>query len=219
MITTVIFDMDGLLFSTEPVYFECYKKAAADRGLTFTFELFESCVGISSEESNRLIRNYFGEGIDVGDLNRSCYAHFERYLDEGGTIEFRPGAKEAVEYFYNRGLKIGLASSNISRWVEYLLNEKGIRNYFSSVLTSDMVSKPKPDPELYLRTARNLNSDVSECLVFEDSIAGATAAIAAHMRTCVVPQIKQPNSFVKSHAFKIYQSLEDIYPDMDELLA
>ena len=57
-----------------------------------------------------------------------------------------------------------------------------------------------------------------DAVVFEDSIAGATAAITAGMRTCMVPQIKQPDTFVREHAFKIYSSLQDIYPDMDELL-
>ena len=68
-------------------------------------------------------------------------------------------------------------------------------------------------------SAQKLGADVSQCLVFEDSVAGATAAISAGMRTCVVPQLRQPDSFVRQNAFKIYKSLTDIYPDMDELLS
>lgn len=219
MISTVIFDMDGLLFSTEPIYFECYKKAAAEDGLTFSFELFETCVGMSSKDAGALIKHHFGPHFDVENLYRRTYAHFEDYVSSGQEIEFRPGANEAVEFFYKRGLKVGLASSNIRRWVDYLLEQKGIKRYFSSITTSDDVSNPKPDPEVYLKTAQKLGVDVAECLAFEDSIAGATAAITAGMRTCVVPQIKQPNSFVRQHAFKVYHSLKDIYPDMDELLS
>lgn len=218
MISTVIFDMDGLLLSTEPIYFECYQRAAAEAGHTFSYELFESCVGLSGEESSRVIHHHFNGKCDVPALVRRTYVQFEKYLREGGEIEFRPGAKEAVEYFYNRGLKVGLASSNIFKWVEYLLKRKGIYGYFSAITTSDDVAKPKPDPEVYLKTAQKLGADVTACLAFEDSAAGATAAITAGMRTCVVPQIKQPDSFVREHAFKIYASLTDIYPDMDELL-
>lgn len=211
--------MDGLLFSTEPIYFECYKKAAAADGLEFSFELFETCVGMSNEDSARLIRHHFGGKCDVNALYARTYAHFEEYIKNGGPVEFRPGAEAAVKYFYGRGLKVALASSNIRRWVDYLLDEKGIKKYFSSITTSDDVHKPKPDPEVYLKTAQKLGSDVTECLAFEDSVAGATAAISAGMRTCVVPQIKQPNTFVRQNAFKVYKSLEDIYPDMDELLS
>lgn len=218
MITTVIFDMDGLMFNTEPIYFQCYQKAAGELGLNFTFELFETCIGISTDEAEKIIRNYFGKTVDVPALNAACYANFAKHIERHG-IEFRPGAKEAIEYFYDRGLKLAVASSNVTRWVEELTRRNGVRKYFLSVLTSDDVENPKPDPELYLRTAQILHSDVTECLVFEDSVAGATAAISAGMRTCVVPQLKQPNSFVKANAFKIYKSLEDIYPDMDELLA
>lgn len=219
MISTVIFDMDGLLLSTEPVYFECYQKAAAQEGLDFSYELFEACVGLSGEESRRVIHRHFDGKCDVSRLIRRTYAQFEKYLADGGEIDFRPGAKEAVEYFYNRGFKTGVASSNLLKWVEYLLKRKGIYGYFSSVLASDHVSKPKPDPEIYLRSARALNAAPEQCLAFEDSAAGATAAITAGLRTCVVPQIKQPDTFVRQNAFRVYHSLRDIYPDMDELLS
>ncbi len=219
MITTVIFDMDGLLFNTEPIYFECYKKAAAMDGLDFPFELYESCVGISREEASRFMSQHYGPNVDVERMHQRTYALFEEYMAAEGEIDFRPGAKEAVEFFYNRGLKVALASSNITRWVMFLLKKKGIERYFSSVTTSDDVSRPKPDPEVYLKTVQKLGVDVSECLVFEDSVAGATAAISAQMRTCVVPQLKQPNNYVRQHAFKVYESLQDIYPDMDDLLA
>ena len=207
------------MFDTEPIYFECYKKAAAEDGLNFTYELFESCVGISREDAARFILQHFGPQTDIQKLHVRTGEIFEEYLANDGEIRFRPGAKQAVEFFYNRGLKVALASSNITRWVMFLLEKKGIKKYFSSVTTSDDVFRPKPDPEVYLKTAQKLGVDVSECLVFEDSVAGATAAISARMRTCVVPQIKKPTQFVRENAFKIYHSLEDIYPDMDELLA
>ncbi len=218
MITTVIFDMDGLLFDTEPIYFECYKKAAAEDGLEFPYELFESCVGISREDASRFILQHFGPETDIPKMHRRTGEIFEGYLASNKEIRFRPGAKEAVEFFYNRGLKIALASSNITRWVMFLLEKKEIKKYFSSVTTSDDVSHPKPDPEVYLKTAQKLGVDVSECLVFEDSVAGATAAVTARMRTCVVPQMKQPTQYIRENAFKIYSSLKDIYSDIDELL-
>ena len=210
--------MDGLLLSTEPIYFECYRQAARSYGADFPFELYESCVGISTEDGARLIDHHFKGTINVKDLYQQTYKNFEDYVHRGGEIPFRPGAKKAVTFFHERGFKLAVASSNIRRWVEGLLRKKGILDYFSVVVTSQDVSTPKPAPEIYLTAARRLGCGTGECLSFEDSIAGATAAISAHIRTCVVPQIKQPDSFVREHAFKIYKSLEDIYPDMDELL-
>lgn len=218
MITSVIFDMDGLLFDTEWIYYECYKKAAAQFGLDFTFELFASCVGISREDAARFMKNHFGPDIDPAALDKATYKLVDEYLENGGDIPFRPGAKEAVRYFYERKLKIGLASSNLLKWVNFYLEKNDLAPYFSAITTSDEVTHLKPNPEVYLKTAGKLDAKVEHCLVFEDSVAGATAGINARMRTCMVPQIKQPDTFIREHAFKIYKSLEDIYPDMDELL-
>ena len=218
MITSVIFDMDGLLFDTEVIYFECYKKAAKAWGLDFTFELFTACIGISREEAAKFMQQHFGKEVDPTLIHQRTYEVVEEYLQNGGEIPFRPGAKKAVEFFYKRGLKIGLASSNMRKWAEFYLKQKGIFDYFSAMTTCEEVKNLKPNPEVYLKTAQKLNAIPEQCLVFEDSAPGATAAIAANMRTCMVPQISQPTQFIRERAFKIYASLQDIYPDMDELL-
>ncbi|MBR4591673.1 MAG: HAD family phosphatase, partial [Elusimicrobiaceae bacterium] len=210
--------MDGLLFSTEPIYFVCYQKAAAAYGLNFPFELFQTCIGISTEDAARLIDHHFQQRMDVVDFFKRAYDAFEEYIHQGGQVDFRPGAREALSFFAERKYPIAMASSNIRRWVEYLLESKGVKSYFSVIVTAEDVTTPKPNPEIYLTAASRLKVPLENCLSFEDSVAGATAAISAGMRTCVVPQIRQPDSFVKQHAFKIYSSLNDIYPDMAELL-
>lgn len=218
MITSVIFDMDGTIFSTEPIYFKCYQMAAEPMGLKFTFELFESCIGMSVEDSSKLVKNYFGRAVDVKYLYDECARNVEKYFAER-TVPFKPCAKETIEYFHKRGLKLGMATSNVSRWVEMLLKKEGLEKYFSSIVTFNHVDNPKPHPEVYLRCAQNLGADVNECLAIEDSVAGATAAISAGMRTVVVPDLKQPNTFVKENAFKIYKSLCDMQREIDEVLA
>ncbi len=218
MISTVIFDMDGTLYNTEHIYFKCYKQAAAEMGLHFTFELFAQGVGISREEANKFIKQHFGPQTDTDQLERRTYQLVDDYLQRGGHIPFMPGAKEAVELFYKRGLKLALASSNIRKWVEFYLDTTGLRRYFAMLTTCEDVTVLKPNPEVYLRTAAKLGVDPKQCLVFEDSVAGATAGIRAGMRTCMIPNIKQPDTFIRQHAFKIYTSLEQVPADFDELL-
>ena len=218
MIKSIIFDMDGTLFSTEPIYFECYQAAAKPMGLDFTFELFESCIGVSAADSAPLMKSYFGRDVDVQALHDGCCRNFEEYM-QNNPIPFRPCAKETVKYFYDRGFKLGVGTSNIRRWAETLLEKNGIAQYFTTVVTADDVAHPKPDPEVFLRCAQNLGTDISQCIVFEDSVAGATAAISARARAIVIPDLKEPTTFVKENAFKIYKSMCDIYPDIDELLA
>ena len=210
--------MDGLLLDTERIYFICYQRAAKSLGKDFTFELFELCVGMSPTDSAHIIDNYFHGEVDIEELYRRTFDEFGHYLLSGQEIFFRPGAKEAVEFFASRQLTLAVASSNVRRWVEYMLAEKGVLKYFSVITTNDDVEKPKPDPEIYLTTAARLGVSPSECVAFEDSVAGATSSITAGIRTCVVPQIKKPDTFVRERAFKIYKSLTDIYPDVDEIL-
>lgn len=219
MIRSVIFDMDGTIFNTEHIYFECYRKAAAEMGLDFTFELFAQGVGISREEANKFIKQYFGQQTDTEHLQNRTYELVEEYLQRGGEIPFMPGAQEVLAFFYKRGLRLGLASSNMRRWVDFYLEKKELSHYFCAITTCEDVTHLKPNPEVYLRTAAKLGEDPRNCLVFEDSVAGATAAIHAQMRTCMVPNIKQPDSFVRQHAFKIYKSLVEVPADVDELLS
>ena len=139
MITTVIFDMDGTLYNTEIIYFACYRKAAAEMGLDFTFDLFAQGVGISREEANKFIKQHFGQHTDTDQLQRRTYQLVENYLQRGGEIPFMPGAVDAVKLFYKRGLKLGLASSNIRKWVEFYLDKTGLANYFSVLTTCEDV--------------------------------------------------------------------------------
>ncbi len=217
MITTAIFDMDGTIFSTEPIYFQCYQQAAKLYGKEFPYELFVHCVGISIEEASKLLRNYFGPDVDIEKLYQTCGAYFEQYMDTH-KIEPRAGVKPMLQALEQRGIKIGMATSNGKAWVEQLLSQADLRAYFEVIVTSNDVSKPKPDPEVYLRAAAQLNSAVSQCLAFDDSVAGATAALSAGMRTVVIPDLKQPDSYVRQHAFRIYSSLTQAYQELDDLL-
>ena len=219
MITSVIFDMDGLLFDTESIYFKFYHQAAQEQGFDFPFDLFVTCIGISREEAALFMRQHFGPKMDLEKLNNRTFQIVDDYLISGGEIPFQKGAEEAVKLFYKHGLKLGLASSNMRRWVDFYLTKKGIAGYFSATTSSDEVSKLKPDPEVYLKTARKLGADVTQCLVFEDSVAGTTAGISAGMRTCMVPDLKQPDTFVRENAFKIYNSLLEVPQDLEELLS
>ena len=212
--------MDGTIFSTEPIYFQCYQAAAKEMGLEFTFELFETCIGVSAADSAPLMKSYFGREVDVQALHDGCCKNFEEYLEEN-LVPFRPCALQTIQYFHERGFKLGVATSNISLWVNKLLEKHDLKKYFSAVVTADDVTNPKPDPEVFLRCAQKLGGDVKECLVFEDSVAGATGAISAGIRTIVIPDLKQPNTFVKEKllAFKTNAKIfimencgYDVYP-------
>ena len=165
------------------------------------------------------MQQHFGCAVDPVSLHNRTHELVEEYLQGGGVIPFRPGAKKAIEFFYNKGLKLGLASSNMRKWAEFYLHKKEIFDYFTVITTCEDVKNLKPDPEVYLKTAQKLGTVPEQCLAFDDSAAGATAAIAAGMRACMVPQLSKPTRLIREQAFKIYKSLEDIYSDMDELLS
>lgn len=81
------------------------QEGRGEDGLDFTFELFESCVGMSREDASHFITHHFGRDTDVQKMHDRTYTLFEEYLAADGEVHFRPGAKKAVEFSITGGLK------------------------------------------------------------------------------------------------------------------
>lgn len=180
----VFLDLDGLAIDSEPVHHEATKRALASFGLDFDPALIDPYYGQPTAVSTRAIAAL--HGLDADELIARRMSEFDRLVEVG--IPFRPGLVEACAALERAGLRLGLVSSGLRRYVERsaaAMAAAGIR--LDVVVSSEDVAQAKPHPEPYLRAAGTLGVEPAASVVFEDAVAGVRSAVAAGMRCVVVP--------------------------------
>jgi len=176
----LIFDMDGVIVDNAAWHLEAFAEFGKKHGLVQTKEDYVKYFG----NTNQTIMN------SLFDTQLSDNKLVE-YAEEKETIYrelYRPfikpvdGLPAFLENAHNQGLSIALATSAPPENVDFTLNSTGLKKYFPTITDASMVKRGKPDPEIYLLTAEKLEVKPSECIVFEDSIAGIQSALSAGMR-------------------------------------
>lgn len=187
MIDTVIFDMDGLLIDSEPLWGIALREVFATVGVTLSPELTHLTTGLRTKEVVSYWHNYYkwegkSEEQVVNEIIDSVIA---KIIAEGKSME---GLAYILQYFQEKGFKMGLASSSPLRLINAVLDHLQIKNAFQAVYSAEFEDYGKPHPAVYLACAKALGSDPLDCIAFEDSVTGMTAAKAARMTTVVVPE-------------------------------
>lgn len=181
----LLFDMDGLMVDSEPLWFEVEREFARARGGDWTEELGTACIGKGLANTLRVMNESFGFPVD---LERDAAAIVELFVARVAELELKTGFDELLGEARARGVPRALASSSARRLVEATLARFGLRQRFDAVVTGDCVAHPKPAPDIFLEAARRLGAAPGDCVVLEDSLAGVRAARAAGMRVIAVPE-------------------------------
>ena len=205
----LIFDMDGLMLNTEPLYQEAWQKAAHELGYTLSPELYISLVGRSTAEADRMLSQIFGEAFPVAAFNERWDALWRELLEHRG-IALQPGLIPLLDWVEARAIPTAVGTSSNRAEAELCLSLAEIRDRFSTVITVDQVAAGKPEPDIFLATANRLETLPKQCLVLEDSNAGVHAAHAAGMPVVMIPDLQMPNEATKAIAQKILPSLHEV---------
>lgn len=174
-IDTALFDLDGTLINTEA------RSMAMWQLLLDRHDVHQDVRVFMGRRGRDVIPEVF-PGHDVEELIREVYSYDEH--PELPEVVPVPGAAELVRKVAAYGSPIGLVTSAGRVWAEQRLVEVGVRDLIGTIVAAEDVHAGKPDPECFLLAARSLNAEPADCVVFEDSLAGITAAKAAGMR-CV----------------------------------
>lgn len=185
MIKGVIFDLDGVLASTDEMHYKAWKKLASELGITdFTREDNELQRGVSRMASLEIVLNK-GEKVysqeeknQLAERKNNYYIELLAELDESAALE---GAEDTLKYLRNRGILIGVGSASKNTFA--ILEKTKLLPYIDEISCGLDVTKSKPDPEVFLVAADKLKLKPKECLVVEDSAAGVEAARAAGMKS------------------------------------
>jgi sugar-phosphatase len=181
----VLFDMDGLMVDSEPLWFQVERGFAAARGGDWTEELATACTGQGMVNTLRVMHESFGFPVD---FERDAAAIVELFASRVAELTLKTGFEELLAEVRSRRVPRALASSSPRRLVEAVLARFGVRERFDAVVTGDCVAHPKPAPDIFLEAARRLGVPPQGCVVLEDSLAGVRAAQAAGMRVIAVPE-------------------------------
>lgn len=186
-LTTVIFDMDGLLIDSEPLWGDAMREIFADMDIELRPEHYAHTTGLRTSEVVDFWYRHFQwkekTPKEVADaiVNRVT----EKILEKGNAME---GLEHILSFFSSRHFKIGLASSSPMVLILSVLEYLKVKKFFQAIYSAEHEDYGKPHPAVYLSCAKELGSSPLQCLVFEDSITGLIAAKAAKMKTVAVPE-------------------------------
>ncbi|MFN8558868.1 MAG: HAD family phosphatase [Dehalococcoidia bacterium] len=175
----VVFDMDGVLLDSEPLHHDAVNLLLAEHAIYLDADAYRTYLGTTLEYTwLDLIRRF--------DLPCGLNHYRDRYdaiiLDLYRTHSVpAPGAVALVGGLRARGMPLAVASSSRTAWVETALVTLGLAGSFTAIVTGDMITHSKPDPEIYLLAAARLGVEPGACLAVEDAPKGIAAARAAGM--------------------------------------
>lgn len=190
-----IFDMDGLLFDTDPkLWLESMEEVAHHYNIEVSTDLLKHTRGLRIYE----VTEFWSRKFDFADQNISRKIAedivdniIERSIFKGKVM---PGVLNLLEDLSLQNIKMGVATSSPKRMCDRLLEHFNIRAYFEAVTSADSCMVGKPHPEVYLQCADSLATPSFNCVAFEDSVNGMIAAKAARMQVVVVPEPQQKAS-------------------------
>ncbi|MFN4144762.1 MAG: beta-phosphoglucomutase [Runella sp.] len=185
-----LFDLDGVIVDTAHFHYQAWRRLANEKlGFDISGEFNETLKGVSRTESLERILAYGNLHLD--EATKETYATLKNVwyvslISQMNPDDLLPGIKDFLTNTRAEGIKIALGS--VSKNAIPILKSTGILEMFDAVIDGTQISKGKPDPEVFLKGAEALGVLPSECVVFEDAVAGIEAARRAGMKTVGIGQ-------------------------------
>ncbi len=189
-LNTVIFDIDGLLIDSEPLWNQAAEEVLRDYGVNLTEEQYKTTTGLRTKEFVHWWFNYY----QIGDseharaekkIVRSVLQKIEHHA------QIMPGLAYIFDFFHKKEFKIGLATSSPQELIDLVVRMTGIKDYLHATASAEDLTYGKPHPQVYLNCAEKMDAAATSCICFEDSFNGMIAAKAARMKCVVVPHYSQ----------------------------
>jgi HAD superfamily hydrolase (TIGR01509 family) len=211
MIEAVVFDMDGVLIDSEPVWEEVRRDLVAARNGRWLPDTQDAMMGMSTGEWSRYMSEDLGVGMSPQEVAASVIeAMAARYAEH---LPLMPGAVEAVAGLAARW-PMAVASSAPQSLIEVVLDASGLRSSFLVALSSERVARGKPAPDVYLAVTQRLGVAAGNCAAIEDSSNGLRSAAAAGLTVIAVPHPKYPPApDALARARLVLPSLAELTPD------
>ena len=205
----VVFDMDGVIFDSERAVFDCWKEITGKYGIKGIEKPYLACTGTTMERTREIMREAYGEDFpyDVYAKEASKMYH-ERY--DGGRLPMKTGVVEILDFLKSSDKRIALATSTRRQTVINQLRDAGILDYFEKIVTGDMVSRSKPEPDIYLAACEGLGVEPEKSYAVEDSYNGIKAASRGGLRPVMIPDLLPENEEMAVLSETILKNLSEL---------
>ena len=187
MIKGIIFDLDGVIVSTDQYHYEAWKALADREGIYFDKNINNRLRGVSRRESLMIIleksqRKY--NELEIEEMLNYKNEIYRNSLNKLTKIDIMPGIVELLEYLESQNIKKAIGSS--SKNTMLILDRIGLKAKFDYIVDGIMITNTKPDPEVFIKARLGLGLQEDECLVVEDAIAGVMASHYANIKAIAV---------------------------------
>lgn len=205
IIKAIIFDMDGVLFDSQPMHFAAEKETISRFGKRATVSEFKKTLGWTELDFWERMRKVYRLPATAAKLREIKRPIFEELLKN--SIMKDAGLRKLILGLKRKGMRIAVASSAPRRWIRMTLEGLGITDCFDAIVSSEDVARGKPAPDVFLRAAEKLKVDPALCVVVEDAPAGIEAANSAGMHSIAL-RTKTNRGLDLSKAAGILRGLE-----------
>ena len=209
---SVIFDMDGTLLDTQRICIPAWEHSGKLQGVNGLGEVVRRICGMNEIGWTAYLQEHFPT-LDIVAFK----AEMREYIIKNGTVRFKDGAKELLEYLKSKGIKCAIASGSSRKTIEQHLNEVNATHYFEAAVGGIDVKNGKPAPDIFLLAAEKLGANPCDCFVFEDSPNGMKAGFNAGMKCIGVPDIVTFSDDTKKMMFAELTSLDQAIEIFEKL--
>lgn len=202
----VIFDMDGVIFDSETLVMETWEEVARRHQIAHIEKACRKCLGTNAAASKEIFLKHYGQDFPYDDYKKEMSALFHERA-AGGKLRQKPGIKELLAFLKEHQIKTAVASSTRREVVCRELEEGGLLQWFDGIICGDMVTKSKPEPEIYVKACEVLRVLPERSYAIEDSYNGIRAAYRAGVKPIMVPDLAEPTEEMEHLAVGIFPSL------------
>lgn len=207
MTKALLIDLDGTLVDTVPALYQVYEKFLAYYNKKGSKEEFKTLIGPSIDEIVAILQKKYDLKPSLNDLSTMYVSNLMKQGFEG--TELFPGAKDVLENAKKKEIKLGIVTSGTKNLVKICLEPFGVLPLFDVVVTSEDVSKAKPNPEMYAYALEKLGIEPQDAVAVEDSVAGKEAALGAGLKVIVVTHGKS-DSIAPSDCITVLKNWDEI---------